>query len=170
MNYKTVLVEKREGLGIIPLNRPEKLNAMNLTLSLELDQTVSRLEDDDEVKAIIITGSGNKAFSAGGDIKEMADQSQKQLKERGTDRADRYWHLAKELLLTGREVEAEEALRIGLLNKLVPSSHLMQTSLEMASAIAKNNPDTVQAIKMMLNENIGLSWRDMMINEATIRT
>ena len=55
---------------------PEKLNAMNLTLSLELDQAVTQFEEDDEIKAIIITGAGDKAFSAGGDIKEMADQSE----------------------------------------------------------------------------------------------
>ena len=80
------------------------------------------------------------------------------------------WPLAKELLLTGREVGAEEALRIGLLNRLVPSSELMKTTLEMGRAIAANNTSTVQAIKEMLNEGIGLSWRDMMLNEAKIRT
>ena len=80
------------------------------------------------------------------------------------------WPLAKELLLTGREVGAEEALRIGLLNKLVPSSELMKTALEMGRLIAANNPGTVQAIKKMLDEGIGLSWRDMMENEAKIRT
>ena len=70
MNYKTILVENQEGVGVVTLNRPEKLNAINLTLSLELDQAVTQFEEDDRIKAIIITGAGDKAFSAGGDIRK----------------------------------------------------------------------------------------------------
>ena len=75
------------------------------------------------------------------------------------------WPVAKELLFTGRVVEAEEALRIGLLNKLVPSSEVMKTSLEIAKTIAANDPTTVQVIKEILNRNIGMSRREMLLNE-----
>ncbi len=75
------------------------------------------------------------------------------------------WPIARELLLTGRVVEAEEALRIGLLNKLVPSSELMKASLEMAQAIAANDAASVQVTKEILNRDIGMSWREMLLNE-----
>ncbi len=75
------------------------------------------------------------------------------------------WPIAKELLFTGRVVESEEALSIGLLNKLVPSSEVMEASLEMAKTIAANDTTTVQVIKEILNRNIGMSWREMLLNE-----
>lgn len=227
MAYETLLLERQEGVGIIILNRPERLNALNLALTAELDQALTQFEDDDEIKAIIITGTGDKAFSAGADIHEMSEQSEVQLKERGPRGVDWIWHLAacrkptigainglaygggalmssifdirlgcertsfrflgvvygrvnstwtlplivgwpkaKELLFTGRLVEAEEALRIGLLNKLVFSSELMKTAVEMGQAIAANDAATVQVIKEILNRDIGMDWREMLINEA----
>ena len=230
MNYQTLLIEKSSGVGIITLNRPDQLNAMNSIMSLELDEVVSRFEDDDEVRAIIITGAGKKAFSAGGDIKEMAAQSESQLSDRNAGRSERFWHLAtckkpiigainglayggasvltslfdirigcehtkfrflmvtrgrvgatwtlplivgwpmaKELLLTGREVGPDEALRLGLLNQLVPSSSLMETAMEMAKSVAANDSEIIQAIKKILDEGFGLSQREMMLNEAKIR-
>ena len=227
MEYKTLLLERQEGVGIITLNRPEQLNALNAALTAELDQALSNFESDDEVKAIIITGAGDKAFSAGGDIHEMTQQFEVRLKQRGSRRVDQNWHLAtckkptigainglayggaalmsstfdirigcertsfrflgvvygrvnatwtlplivgwpiaKELLFTGRVVEAEEALRIGLLNKLVPSSELMKAAIDMGQAIAVNNPVSVRGIKEILIQNIGMSWREMLLNEA----
>lgn len=76
------------------------------------------------------------------------------------------WPMAKELLFTGRAVEPEEALRIGLLNKLVPSSELMQASIEMAQLIASNNATMVQGIKDILNRDIGMGWHEMLLNEV----
>ena len=75
------------------------------------------------------------------------------------------WPMAKELLLTGRVVGAEEALRIGLLNKLVPASELMKAAVEMGQTIAANNAMTVQGIKDILLRDIGMSWREMQLNE-----
>ena len=71
MNYETILVSERTGVGIITLNRPKLLNAMNLKLVKELDKAVSLMETADDIKAIVITGAGEKAFSAGADIHEM---------------------------------------------------------------------------------------------------
>jgi len=225
--YKTILLEKREGVGTITLNRPEVLHALSRTLMLELDQALTEFEQDEVVKAIIVTGGGDKAFSAGADIYEMSQLSEDQLQERGSHSVDHYWHLAtclkptigainglaygggalmsstfdlrigcertrfrflgvaygrvnstwtlplivgwpaaKELLFTGRVVEAEEAFRIGLLNKLVPAAELMKTAVEMGQAIAANDARVVQGIKGMLTRDIGLSWREMLLNEV----
>ncbi len=227
MSDKTLLIEEQEGVGVITLNRPERLNALNTTLRLELDKAFTHFENDDEVKAIIVTGAGDKAFSSGADIHELSQQSEAQIKERGSGMQEQLWHLAtcrkptigainglaygagsmlsslfdirigcersrfrflyvtarrvgatwtlplivgwpmaKELLLTGRVVEAEEALRIGLLNKLVPSSELMKAAVEMGQTIAANDTRTVQTIKDILLRDTGMSWRDMMLNEA----
>ena len=76
------------------------------------------------------------------------------------------WPTAKELLFTGRVVQAEEAYRIGLLNKLVPSAELMKTTLEMAETIAGNDAAAVQAVREIMVRDIGMSWRDMQRNEA----
>ena len=67
MQYKTILVEKRDGVAIITLNRPEKLNAVNLDMRLEFLNALDELEIDDEVKVVIVTGAG-RAFCAGADI------------------------------------------------------------------------------------------------------
>lgn len=70
MDYETILVEKREEVGVITLNRPKALNALNSVLLKELRHILSSFSTDDSIGAIIITGS-EKAFAAGADIKEM---------------------------------------------------------------------------------------------------
>jgi len=64
--YKTILVEKRDPVGIITLNRPEKLNAMNLEMKNEMSNALSEMEADDNIRAVILTGAG-RAFSSGHD-------------------------------------------------------------------------------------------------------
>jgi enoyl-CoA hydratase/carnithine racemase len=71
MNYGHILLQREDGVGIITLNRPEVLNAMNRALSAELADAVKVLDADDEVGCIVITGAGDRAFSAGGDIHEQ---------------------------------------------------------------------------------------------------
>ena len=227
MVFETLLLEKQDGVGIITLNRPERLNALNRALTTELERALTQFENDDELKAIIVTGAGDRAFSAGADIHEMVQQSEAQSEEPGSGGADWVWHLAtyrkptigainglaygggalmssafdirlgcertsfrflaaaygrvnstwslplivgwpvaKELLFTGRLVEAEEALRIGLLNKLVPSSQLREAAIEMGQAIAANDAGAVQGIKEILLRDIGMSWPDMLLNES----
>jgi len=227
--YETLLLKKQNGVGIVTLNRPDKLNALSTTLFDEFNRALSQLEDDDEVKVLVVTGAGEKAFSAGADIHEMADMSSGQLTERNVRREDWAWHLAsfrkptigainglaygggalmssafdirigcersrfrflavtysrvnstwtlplivgwpaaRELLFTGRVVEAEEAYRIGLLNRLVPSSELMKTALEMAELIAGNDAAAVQAVKEITVRDIGLTWREMQRTEGEV--
>ncbi|MDT3683775.1 MAG: enoyl-CoA hydratase [Pseudorhodoplanes sp.] len=74
MAYQNIIVEKRGQVGIIRLNRPEALNALNNQLMEELTEAIDGLESDDEVGALIITGN-EKAFAAGADIKDMKDMS-----------------------------------------------------------------------------------------------
>jgi enoyl-CoA hydratase/carnithine racemase len=76
---------------------------------------------------------------------------------------------AKELLYTGRDVMAEEAERVGLLNQVVPAARLRETALEMAAAIAKNDARMVQGIKRLLHEDIGMPWRERYDNEEHAR-
>ena len=86
-----ILVEKTQGVAILTMNRPEQLNAMNAQLSSELHDAVQRMSVDDEVGCIVITGAGNRAFSAGGDIHEQREDDRKytpkELDARGAIRA-----------------------------------------------------------------------------------
>jgi len=85
MTYEHILIGAEDGVAIITLNRPEKLNAMNRKLGQELHQAVKDAESDESVGCIVITGAGARAFSAGGDIHEqLSDDAQytdKQLDE-----------------------------------------------------------------------------------------
>jgi len=74
MAYETILVDRKSGVGIITLNRPKALNALCDQLVRELNSALDDFEADDEIGAIILTGS-EKAFAAGADIKEMAPKS-----------------------------------------------------------------------------------------------
>ena len=232
MAYQNILVETVEGgVGIVTLNRPNVLNALNYDLASELDQAVTAFEEDPEIKCVVITGAGEKAFSAGGDIHEMVGLSPDELQARQERRSVFSWHLAtlkkptigalnglayggaavlsssldlrigcertrfrflaasygrinstwslpvvvgwaraKELLYTARVVEAEEALQIGLLNKLVPSDQLMDAAIEMGRQIAANTPEMVQGIKQLLHEDIGRAWREMFEAERNALT
>ena len=76
MDYEHILVEVEDGVSIITLNRPEKMNAMNRKLGEELYHAVKQAEADDAIGCIVITGAGDRAFSAGGDIHEqLADDA-----------------------------------------------------------------------------------------------
>ena len=229
MAYETVLVEREQGVGIITLNRPEVLNAMNYHLVSDLDSALTEMEADDGIGAIVVTGSGEKAFTAGGDIHEQKTDQQLPPEEkarRAEIRAGYSWHvgactkptigamnglayggggvlstsldmrvgcertvfkflaaaygrmnttwtlpmivgwpIAKELLMTGREVAPEEAYRIGLLNHLVPADKVMDKAMELGTAIAKNRPESIQGIKQLLTEDIGATWRQMWQSE-----
>ena len=73
MTYQNLLTENQEGILIITINRPDKMNALNISLIGELDQIITEAYNDNNIKGIILTGSGNKAFAAGADIAEFAN-------------------------------------------------------------------------------------------------
>jgi enoyl-CoA hydratase len=73
MSFNTILVETRDRVGLITLNRPKALNALCAELVVELEQALNALEADSGIAVIVVTGS-DKAFAAGADIKEMKDR------------------------------------------------------------------------------------------------
>ncbi|MCG5430889.1 enoyl-CoA hydratase [Mycobacterium sp. MYCO198283] len=75
MSYETILVDTEDRVGIITLNRPTALNALNSQVMTEVTTAAAELDDDRGIGAIILTGSGEKAFAAGADIKEMSELS-----------------------------------------------------------------------------------------------
>jgi enoyl-CoA hydratase len=74
MSYENIIVETKGRVGIIRLNRPQQLNALNRALKAELSQAIDTYEADDNIGCMLITGN-EKAFAAGADIKEMADKT-----------------------------------------------------------------------------------------------
>jgi len=230
MSYQNILTEQIDKIAIITMNRPEKLNALSYELACELDEELTKLEKDDDVRAVILTGAGPRAFSAGGDIMQMVKSTPEEMAARTEVRREANWHLAtftkpiigainglaygagaqlttmldirigcehaeiqflaakygranstwslplvvgmpkaKELLYTGRPVKAEEAERIGLLNQVVPCSELRDASIAMAKQISENDPRMVQGIKRLLNDDVGLGWRERFDAEQNAR-
>jgi enoyl-CoA hydratase/carnithine racemase len=230
VGYESIVTERRDGVAVIVLNRPDKLNALSFGLIRELDHELALVGADDSVGAVVLTGAGDKAFSAGADIHEMAGLSGEELAERQAFRNRANWQIAtfpkpiigavnglayggaalltsmldirvgcertkfrflaatygrvnstwslpllvglpkaKELLYTGRDVLADEAERIGLLNQVVPAAELREAALDMARTIAKNDSRMVQGIKRLLHEDIGMTWRERYDNEESAR-
>ena len=216
MSYELLLLERRDNLGVIKLNRPEVLNALSRQLYQEVEAAVTELEGDDDVRAIIFTGAGERAFSAGADIHEMARGAEASEPPPPDPRRPEYawhiatctkptigamnglaygggavmassfdirvgcersrfrflaaqygrvnstwslpmqvgWPIAKDLLLTARVVEADEAYRIGLLNYLVPSEQLMDKAMEVAMRLANGPAQAISASKVPTNKYI----------------
>jgi enoyl-CoA hydratase len=75
--YKTLIYEKKDNVGILTINRPDKMNALSNELTSELRSLVGELERDEKLRVLIITGAGEKAFVAGADIKELVDRDAK---------------------------------------------------------------------------------------------
>lgn len=230
MSYENILTERVDKTTIITMNRPEKLNALSYELACELDEELTKVENDDEVRVVILTGAGPRAFSAGGDIMQMVKSTPEEMAARSDIRREANWHLAtftkpiigainglaygagaqmttmldirigcehaevqflaakygranstwslplivgmpkaKELLYTGRPIKAEEAERIGLLNQVVPCAQLLEASIEMARQIGENDPRMVQGIKRLVNDDIGMAWRERFDAEQNAR-
>jgi enoyl-CoA hydratase/carnithine racemase len=230
-----VLVEKSEGVAILTMNRPDQLNALSYQLSAELHDAVTRMSADAEVGCIVITGAGDRAFSAGGDIHEQREDdrryTQAELDARTATRARwsyeisacpkptigmmnglayggaavlassldmrvgcehssfRFlaaaygrinstwtlpnqvgWPIAKELLFSGRVVEADEARRIGLLNHLVPCAELRAKTLWLATTIAGNRRESVMGVKALLLRDMGRTLEEQWANEREYTT
>jgi enoyl-CoA hydratase/carnithine racemase len=94
MAHEFILSERHDDVAVITLNRPEKLNALSFDLARELDEALSWYEADAAVKAVILTGAGERAFSAGADIHELAELSSEELAQRGEFRGEATWHIA----------------------------------------------------------------------------
>lgn len=123
MTYEHILAEIEDGVAVLTLNRPESLNAMNRKLTQELHHAVKAAEADDGVGCIVITGAGEKAFSAGGDIKEqLADDASRSEEELDALRSKRHSY----------EISACAKPTIGMMNGLAyGGAAVLSSSLDM---------------------------------------
>src|SRR5262252_8751720 len=122
MTYEHILVEKEDGVGLVTLNRPEKLNAMNRRLSSELHNAVKELDADDTIGCIVITGAGDRAFSAGGDIHEQREDDRRYTQEELDARRGRGSY----------EIAASAKPTIGMINGLAyGGAAVLASSLDM---------------------------------------
>ena len=222
MDFQHVLVEKKGSIGILTINRPDKLNALNTHVVQEISSAFSTLESDSDVRVVIITGAGEKAFIAGADISEMqnitplkalefASHGQKMLEAiensdkiviaamngyalgggcelsmacdlriasenarigqpeikigvipgwGGTQRLTRFVGKTKtkELVLIGDPISAQEAERIGLINKVVPQETLIEDVMKTAETIAKLGTFSLSAAKHAIDRGLEIDF------------
>ena len=215
MNYQSLLVEIKDNIAIVEINRPEKMNALNAVLLEELKHVFDSLKNDESVSVVIITGSGEKAFVAGADISEINKLdmiSAKVFAEKGqeiyysienlnkpviaavngfalgggcelalschirlasdnakfgqpevnlgiipgyggTQRLTRLINSgrAAEYIFTGDMIDANEALRIGLINHIYPQKELRDKAIEMAKKIASKGQQAVRLALKAIN-------------------
>jgi len=232
MNYQTLLVRTEKRICFITLNRPEKLNALNLRCKQELRQLFADLHTNREVDVAIVTGSGEKAFAAGTDINELSSLDRETGKEfalNGQAVFDMIQHLGKpviaavngyalgggcelalachiriasenaifgqpevnlglvpgyggtqrsarligagktaEMLLTGNQITAAEALRIGLVNKVVPQASLPAEAEAIAVAILSKAQIAVRMALKAINISMELPLSEGLKIEATL--
>ena len=207
-----ILIEIKDRVALLRLNRPEAMNALSYALMVELMDTLERLDTDDSVGAIVISGDA-RAFAAGADIKEMMDYSSTEIMEKdhiapfdrirkigkpviaavsgwclgggnelamscdmivasesarfgqpeidlgvipgagGTQRLTRALGkaLAMEMVLNNRTLTAEEALRFGLVNRVVPVERYLDEAMKLAGEIAAHSPLALRVGKEMVN-------------------
>ncbi len=232
MKYENLDLDLRDEVLWVTINRPSKLNALNGATIRELEIAVSRAEDDNEVFAVVITGSGDRAFVAGADISELNQLSPVEAKEfalrgqalffrierltkpviaavngfalgggcelamachmriagtnavfgqpevklglipgyGGTQRLPRLVGKGRalELLLSGRNVKAEEAESIGLVNRVVDPGELVTTVEKLTSQILANGPLAVKHCIEAVNHGLDMSLDDACLLEATL--
>ncbi len=237
MSFETILLEKKEGIGILTLNRPERLNAFNEKMEAEFVQAIQEVGLDDEVRVLVLTGAG-KAFCAGADVGRMSGENKPKGAEEwrrgfrniqgiilGLQRLEKptlamvngaavgggfdlacacdlrtgseyarfmvaftriglfpgwggTWLYARiigipkaaELLFTGDFLEAKEAERLGLLNKLVPASELEKETMSLARRIANGPPIALRLAKMQLYKGLGMDLETAMQMAAACET
>nr|MDO8082386.1 enoyl-CoA hydratase-related protein [Candidatus Freyarchaeota archaeon] len=126
--YQYIIVEKENGIATIKMNRPEKLNALNLELQEEMKEALDTLNMDDDVKVIILTGTG-EAFSAGGDIGGMKEAHQldplllrKGLYHYTSEVTNRIWNIEKPIIAAVNGVAAGAACNWALASDFVIAS------------------------------------------------
>ncbi len=218
MGFKNILVEKEAGIAIIEINRPEERNALNLETIAELEKALDAASADSEVRVVILTGAGEKAFASGGDLRELKEMTAiegRKFAELGhritrkieemekpviaavngyalgggcevaiacdiiiasenakfghpevsigispgwgtTQRLPRWVGVAraKEIIFTSDMIDAAEARRMGLINRVVPKGELMKYAREMANKIASKAPVAIKYSKAAIHEGI----------------
>jgi len=223
MNYQNILFEIKNHIGLVTINRPDKLNALNNQTINEIEDVINSIKSNSEIFVVVITGNGEKAFVAGADIAELNNLeviSAKEFSEKGnrvfrsidtldkpviaavngfalgggcelalachiriasdnakfgqpevnlgiipgyggTQRLARVVNSARalEMILTGDMISADEALRIGLVNKVYSQTELLSKTLELAEKIASKGQQAIRfALKAVkATDNMSLS-------------
>ncbi|HEX3472394.1 MAG TPA: enoyl-CoA hydratase-related protein [Silvibacterium sp.] len=232
MTYENILVEVSEPIAVLTLNRPKVLNALNAATLRELSGALEELVSNPAVRAILLTGSGEKAFAAGADIQELAQVSAiegQQLALRGQHLFDRIENCGKpviaaingfalgggcelalactlriasetakfgqpevklglipgyggsqrlprlvgkgaafKLLLTGDIIPAVEALRIGLVEEVVPPADLLPRAQQIAKTIAAQAPLAIEKCLEAVHTGYDLPLDQALAHEAAL--
>jgi enoyl-CoA hydratase len=232
MSYQNLVVEKRDAVAVVTVNRPEKLNALNDAVMEELDAAFAALGADEAVRGVILTGAGEKAFVAGADIGELSAQSPvggRQKSSRGQGVLDRIERLGKpvvaavngfalgggcelalachvrvasenarlgtpevklglmcgyggtqrlsrvvgkgralELLLSGEPVDAAEAHRIGLVNRVFPKHSLLAEAEALLRKMIANAPTSLRFSIEAVNAGLEMPFAEAQQLEATL--
>lgn len=230
MDTANIRLEKRPPLAVITLDRPQVLNALNAATLAELDAVLDELAGDASIRAILLTGAGDRAFAAGADIRELAPLTAEQGRAfalrgqavfrkietmgkpviaclrgfalgggcelamactlrlaadnvrlgqpevklgivcgyGGTQRLPRLVGrgAALKLLLTGVLIDAQEALRIGLVDEVVPAAQLMSRAEALALEIVANAPLAVAETIRVVDQGLDLPLDDALEREA----
>ena len=225
-----VLYTRREGVATITLNREKALNSLNTALLEKLRAALEDAESDVMVRAIVITGAGNRAFCAGADVKEVKDKSHIEARDwslwfqnitnymerlrkpiiaringfclggglelamacdfriasdnsvfgqpevnlgiipggGGTQRLTRLIGKPKamEMLMTGEQIEAEEALRLGLVNRIVPARELDAAVDALVNELKTKSALTLGILKLAVNNGLEMSLERALSYEA----
>jgi enoyl-CoA hydratase len=229
MEFITYEVEGQ--IGIITINRPKALNALNSAVLDELDKTLDAV-DQEAIRCLILTGAGEKSFVAGADIGEMSTLTKAEGEAFGKKGNDVFRKLetfpipviaavngfalgggceismscdiricsenavfgqpevglgitpgfggtqrlarivgtgkAKEMIYGARNIKAEEAYRIGLVNNVYPAEELMPAAKKLASTIARNAPIAVRNCKRAINEGIQVDMDQAIVIEEKL--
>lgn len=224
MAYENILFEVENGIATLTFNRPKVLNALTFQTLQEVGQAISTVEDDEDIRALVLTGAGDRAFVAGADINELqnlnpvsakkfAVEGQKVLFDLedlpipviacvngfalgggceialacdfiyasetaklgqpeinlgiipgfgGTQRLLRLVGRAraKELCLTGVMISAEEAMEMGLVNRVFPPDTLVEETKKVASLIASKGRVATRAAKHVIDQGMNMDLRN----------
>lgn len=230
MTYQTLLFDVKDGVAVVTINRPDKLNALNDQVMAELADAAERIATDPAIKGAILTGAGPKSFVAGADIGDLAKQGPFDGKARamrgqgvlrrletcgkpviaavngfalgggcelamachiriasenakfgqpevklgiapgygGTQRLPRLVGkgVAMQLILTAEMIDAAEAYRIGLVNKVVPANELMTESEKMLRGILSMGPLAVRLSMEAIDHGLEMTLDDGLLLEA----
>jgi enoyl-CoA hydratase len=230
MTFSTLLFSLQDGVAVVTLNRPDKLNALNDAVFRDLAEVVGRAESDPAIRGIILTGAGTKAFAAGADIAELASQGPHEAKARsltgqavmgrlerlgkpviaavngfclgggcelamachirlasdsakfgqpevnlgigpgygGTVRLPRLVGRGRalELLLSAQIIDAAEAYRIGLVNRIYPQDQLLAESEKLLRTILAKGPLAVRLVLESVYAGGDMAEEDHLLLEA----